>query len=240
VGARSQRWACVGKDAGTTLRERKSKAAALELKRGGVEVAEPASQNRRSLISAITEYSAEVAAQKSHRTAKVYSYALTRFQRSCKKKNLSDVVRSDLMEFISFLRNEGLSDRTVHNGVERILTFLRWCGITGLLSRNDKPKFTAKKVDAYDDTQLAALYAASTDEERLLWQFFVYTGMREGEVAHVYYTDVNHNSKVKTVSVTENLSGVGSRRIRKSVKPRFRIGWPKLLPSVGGGTQATD
>jgi len=202
-GGRRQTWECVGKNPELVLRERKRKSASLELKRSGIQVVEPSDQNKRSLVSAISEYKAEVSAQKSPRTANVYGYALARFQKSCKKRNLGDVARSDIMDFIAFLRKEGLADRTVHNGVERILTFLRWCGITGLLSRNDKPKFTAKKVDAYDENQLEALYVHSTREEKLLWQFFVHTGMREGEVAHVYYTDVNHNSKVKTVSVTE-------------------------------------
>ena len=203
VGATRQHWTCVGKDPDIASRERKRKAATLELRRGGIEVSDPSNENRRLLAVALNEYSTEIAAQKSRKTSLVYGNAIGRFRKSCKKKYLADVSRSDLMEFVTYLRNQGLSDRTVHNELERILTFLRWCGITGLLSASDKPKFTAKKVDAYDEGQLAALYTASTDDERLLWQFFVCSGMREGEVAHVYYTDLNYNARVKTVSVTE-------------------------------------
>ena len=203
VGNSRQGWSLVGKNPEEAVRQQKQMAAMLSLRRSGIAFAEPVKENSRSLLSAITEYSAEIATQKSRRTASVYGLALARFKKCCKKRRLADISRQDLMEFITFLRDEGLSDRSVHNGLERILTFLRWCGITGLLTRNDKPKYTAKKVDAYDDKELADLYSASSQEEKLLWQFFVHTGMREGEVAHVYYSDVNFNSKVKTVSVRE-------------------------------------
>src|SRR5438445_9916652 len=66
---------------------------------------------------------------KSARTAHGYSYTLKQFYQSCRSKTLSEVTKQDLYDFIGYLRREGLGDRTVHNRVGEVVTFLRHFGV---------------------------------------------------------------------------------------------------------------
>ena len=68
------------------------------------------------------------------------------------------------------------------------------------LKRGDWPSYTLEEPEVYEREDLDALFAACVSEERLWFEFFLMTGMREQEVQHVYWRDVNFSAA--TVSVT--------------------------------------
>ena len=107
---------------------------------------------------------------------------LDRFLKRFPDKIIQDVSRKDLLDHMSALKSEGLGDRTISNHVARIQTLLKANGVTGLLAPADKPKYEKKEVRAYHDEELAALFAAASPEEDLLFRFFMSTGFREREV----------------------------------------------------------
>jgi hypothetical protein len=41
------------------------------------------------------------------------------------------------------------------------------------------PRYVEKKVAAYNEVELKKLFGASDDEQRLAYQFFLYSGARE-------------------------------------------------------------
>jgi integrase len=103
------------------------------------------------------------------------------------------------MAFMTCCRDKfGLSRRSIRNAVDLVTFFLTANGVTGLFNKGEKPKFTKKKPERYTPAQLEALYAASHPDEKLLWQFFAKTGMREHEVACAMYSDIGYTSKTKT------------------------------------------
>ena len=67
--------------------------------------------------------------KKSSKTTKGYRYTLQQFYVSTGNLALSKVTTQHLYDFVAYLRCECLSDRTVHNRVGEVVTFLRHFGI---------------------------------------------------------------------------------------------------------------
>jgi integrase/recombinase XerD len=98
------------------------------------------------------------------------------------------------------LREQGLAARTIANRVARISCFLRHHKITGLLEAHEKPRYVEREPKAFNEVDLRALFSVSDDEEELLFRFFLYSGCREQEVAHLTYRDLDFVNKTITVS----------------------------------------
>src|SRR5438445_5049370 len=105
---------------------------------------------------------------------------------------LADIDRKDLLKFSAFLRDvKKQSPRSVYNKFEIVMTFLKAQGIRGLVGKNDWPRFVEEEPEIYEQEELDALFKACDPEERLWFEFFLMTGMREQEVMHAYWSDLN-------------------------------------------------
>jgi len=71
------------------------------------------------------------------------------------------------------------------------MTFLKANGIRGLVGKNDWPRFVEEEPEVYEREELDKLFAACNPQERLSYEFFLMTGMREQEVMHCYWDDIN-------------------------------------------------
>jgi integrase len=88
-------------------------------------------------------------------------------------------------------RRSGDPNRTYFNKVNNVVIFLSARGINRLLKKSEYPKFAEKPVVYYDAEQVKALYAAAkNDEERFTLDYFLKSGVRDGEAAHAEYSDV--------------------------------------------------
>jgi integrase/recombinase XerD len=166
------------------------------------------SKPRIAVADAITEYMSELRAKgRAHKTISAYDLALNRFIKCCPVMHVGEVGRREIMAFMTCCRDKfGLSRRSIRNAVDLVTFFLTANGVTGLFNKGEKPKFTKKKPERYTPGQLEALYAASHPDERLLWQFFAKTGMREHEVACAMYSDIGYTSKTKTIRISDKPS----------------------------------
>ena len=98
----------------------------------------------------------------------------------------------DLLKFCAFLRDEKeQAPRSVYNKFENLMAFLKANGIRGLVGKNDWPRYTEEEPEMYEKEELDKLFAACDAEERLWYEFFLMTGMREQEVMYTYWSDVN-------------------------------------------------
>jgi integrase/recombinase XerD len=160
---------------------------------------------------AVAEYLEETKLTKKPKTHVAYSTALKYFIKSCPKVYVQDVDRKDLLNFAAFLRDEKeQSSRSVYNKFENVMTFLKGQGALkknrkGVLTpagidKNDWPQFTEEEPEIYEKEDLETLFTACNDEERLWYQFFLMTGMREQEVQHTYWTDINLSHATVRVS----------------------------------------
>jgi integrase len=182
----------IGKDAATATARRMQKEAELNAKNNDIEVVLANGNGQRSFGAAVTEYLEETKLTKKAKTHAAYSTALAYFQESCHKLFLHEIERRDLLKFSAFLRDEKeQSPRSIYNKFENIMTFLKAQGIRGLVGKNDWPRFTEEEPEIYEQEELDKLFAACSDEERLWYEFFLMTGMREQEVMYTYWCDIN-------------------------------------------------
>jgi integrase/recombinase XerD len=183
----------VGKDPADASARRLRKEAELNAVNNGVSVVPENGQNgNRSVAVAFAEFLDETKLTKKPKTLAAYSTALAYFVESCHKLNLEEIERRDLLKFSAFLRDEKYqAPRSVYNKFENVMTFLKAQGIRGLAGKNDWPRFTEEEPEIYEQEELKKLFAKCNAEERLWYEFFLMTGMREQEVMYTYWSDVN-------------------------------------------------
>ena len=157
-----------------------------------LEVSNNGQNGHRSVAVAITEFLDETKLTKKAKTYAAYSTALKYFQESCPKLYLEDIERRDLLKFSAFLRDEKeQAPRSVYNKFENVMTFLKAHGVRGFVGKNDWPRFVEVEPEVYEKEELEKLFAVCDVEERLWYEFFLMTGMREQEVMHCSWNDIN-------------------------------------------------
>jgi integrase/recombinase XerD len=190
----------VGKDAQDAGTKRQRKEAELNAVNNGISVLPESGNGQHSLAGTVADYLDEVKLTKKPKTLAAYTTALEYFTESCKKMNLEEIERGDLLKFSAFLRDDkGQSPRSVYNKFENVMTFLKSQGIRGLVDKNDWPRFVEEEPEVYDREELDKLFKACNVEERLWYEFFLMTGMREQEVMHCAWPDVNLSRNTVTI-----------------------------------------
>lgn len=190
----------VGKDAQDAATRRLRKEAELNALNNGVTVLPENGNGRHSVARTVADYLDEIQLTKKPKTLAAYSTALGYFTQSCRKMNLEEIERGDLLKFSAFLRDEKKqSPRSVYNKFENVMTFLKTQGIRGLVDKNDWPRFVEEEPDVYEREELHKLFKACNAEERLWYEFYLMTGMREQEVMHCAWPDVNLTRSTVTV-----------------------------------------
>ena len=191
----------VGKDAVEARNRRDRKQAELIARSHGVEIVTPDQDDRRSISTEIAKYLEEVELTSKPKTLAAYTVALSYFAESCTKMRLEDIERVDMLKFAAFLRDEkDQSPRTCWNKFANVMSFLKSRGRRDFVKKNDWPRFTEEEPEIYEREDLDTLFAACDADERLWFEFFLMTGMREQEVMHLYWSDLN--LKANTVKVT--------------------------------------
>jgi integrase/recombinase XerD len=182
----------VGKDAADASARRLRKEAELNAVNNGVAVVPENGNGHRSVAASVAEYLEETKLSKKPKTFSAYSTALAYFTESCHKQTIEDIDRKDLLKFAAFLRDEKeQAPRSCWNKFNSVMTFLKAQGIRGLTKKNDWPRFTEEEPEMYEEAELEKLFNACDAEERLWYEFFLMTGMREQEVMYTYWSDVN-------------------------------------------------
>jgi integrase/recombinase XerD len=191
----------VGKDPADASARRQRKEAALNAVNNGVAVMPDGQNGHRSVAAAIAEFLDETKLTKKPKTLAAYSTALAYFVESCHKLNLEEIERRDLLKFSAFLRDEKeQAPRSVYNKFENVMTFLKAQRIRGLVGKNDWPRYTEEEPEIYEQEELDKLFAACDSEERLWYEFFLMTGMREQEVMYTNWSDVSFAASTVRVS----------------------------------------
>jgi integrase/recombinase XerD len=191
----------VGKDPADASARRLRKEAELNAVNNGVAVVPDAQSGQRSIAAAVVDFLDETKLTKKPKTLAAYSTALSYFVESCHKLNLEEIDRRDLLKFSAFLRDEKeQAPRSVYNKFENVMTFLKAHGIRGLVGKNDWPRYTEEEPEIYEQEELDKLFAKCDTEERLWYEFFLMTGMREQEVMYTYWSDINFAASTVRVS----------------------------------------
>ena len=182
---------------------RKSKVLAGEL--GQYEPAESEFDNR-TIDDAIEKFLVEVNATKGAATLKAYRSDLRWFRKHCFKQYVSRLTRDDVMALFAAGREEGSNQKTINRRVIVTLTAMRGAGARIELRKGDWPKTIEKKIEIYQPEELEKFFAACSDDERLLFQLFLFTGFRFQEIMTLTWPDINHKDGTISVSPKSDLN----------------------------------
>lgn len=155
-------------------------------------VPEETQERRRTVKAAVSMYLEEIELSKKPKTLSAYSLALQYFTESCHKVYVEDIERIDMLRYAAFLREKkAQAPRSVRNKFADVMTFLKSQEIVGLVKKGDWPKFVQSDVETYEPEELDLFFAICHPDERLWFEFFLMTGMREQEVIFCTWRDVN-------------------------------------------------
>jgi integrase len=181
----------VGEQPGDAVKALAKQKLKLEAQAAGIAVAEPEKANgKRSLKQAVDEFLAEERRTKAKKTHQALKQVLEQFLQVCGRSYLEDIKRNDIMDkFVGALLDQKLADRTIYHRFACLLSFLKANDVK-LVTLKDAPDYVEHDIRVYTHTDVDALFAACTPDERLLFEFFLYTGCREGEVMHAEWGDL--------------------------------------------------
>jgi integrase/recombinase XerD len=189
----------VGKDAGAADAARLKQEQLLANKKHGIKVIE-SEKGSATLTNAAVIYLSEIKLAKKPKTHSAYNTSLTYFLESCKKQTLAEIERGDLLQYRAYLRDvKKLEPRTIWNKFANVMSFLKAQGIRGLATKNDWPRYVEEEPEVYERVDLDKFFAACDSTERLWFEFFLMTGMREQEVMHTTWAEINLNRGAVTV-----------------------------------------
>jgi len=196
----------------------------------GIDVVTNADENKERLTAKVAAYLAEVEANKSQATWRVYRRSTELFLESCKKLSVGDVGHTDMLHFKTYLKRQEFSGRSLYNHFVNIAIFFVWARgeeDTLGLKESDWPEKPERDPEAYTEEEIKLLLetAATTwrgierkkgekkDDRLLLWAF-LNSGMRDGELSHLTYGDIDTKHSLWKVRAKEDhsLKTKGSKR----------------------------
>jgi integrase len=208
-------WQPVGNDAGLAMLEKRKKESELAARMHGllVEDTQPVSAGVKTASGvtvgeAIAKYMAEqVRLNRPPGTTKEYARTLRYFEKSCgSKKPLAEVRKSDLIDYMVFLRGLGtLSERSVSNLLTNVQSFLKENEIRIVIKKNERPKPIIKVPDDYERESLDYLLRFASQDEKDMLTYFLCTGQRESEVTFATWANVNFSTRQCAVTAKPEL-----------------------------------
>jgi integrase/recombinase XerD len=197
-------WEAVGSDLTLALQEQKARQRALDKPAAPDAEITPPKRILRDLVG-------EFLASKQNRDSRHILHVFGQWWGWT--KDPATFHRPEFRAFGKYVASLGLRPRTEYNYLSHVCTFLRATGRvvevanneqsatlkramavvpnTLVLVSSDFPAVNRSTPDYYSDDQIDALFAnASNLWERLMLSCFYYTGVREAEASHLYWTDV--------------------------------------------------
>ena len=121
------------------------------------------------------------------------------------KKYLNEIGRGDILEYRDFRATRVDSPVTLNSEITMIRAFLYWCVEFKGLKENPASKIKPRQVlqkspEVFDDNEIAMLLKHATDAERAVLLCLFFSGMREQEICHLAWEDVDFRKKLLRVS----------------------------------------
>jgi integrase len=107
--------------------------------------------------------------------------------------------RETVLRYHTAMRKRELSERTIANRHDRLRSFFRWCGIDTKFMP-PAPRYEKTLPTIYTSAQTAAILEAADEYMRLAILLGLKLGLRELEIAHAEWSDVNWEKSVFRVS----------------------------------------
>lgn len=116
---------------------------------------------------------------------------LEEFLTYCKRTNVGDVTKMDLLKYAEWLqRYRGRSARTAANKFLRVHQFFKSKGIK-LVTGKDAPKFVEPLPEVYSLAEQEKFLAKCNANQTLIFSVFLKAGLREREMMYLQWGDIN-------------------------------------------------
>jgi integrase/recombinase XerD len=178
------------------------KAIELEANRAGIETVRENVNGRGPTIGeAVASYLKDMEPpQREPKTYMAYRHCLELFSSNCAKRFVLDVKREDVLVFIRKLYELGCGPRTAYNRAVIVSQLLKNNGITKLLSNRDWPEYVEPIRPIYEPDEIQALFRACDEGERVLYLSYLLTGLRDKEIRHLSWRDIDFRTHVVRVT----------------------------------------
>jgi integrase/recombinase XerD len=190
------------KDRAEVVDRARRKALELEANRAGIEtVQEIGSGKGLTVAEAVASYLKDMEPpQREPKTYVAYKYCLELFASTCAKRFVQDVKREDLLAFIRKLYELNCGPRTAYNRAVIVSQLLKANGITKLLRNRDWPEYVEPIRPIYEEEEIQALLNACDGDERILYLCYLLTGVRDKEMRHLTWGDIDFRTHVIRVT----------------------------------------
>lgn len=190
------------KDCAEVLDRARRKALELEANRAGIETVSGNGNGRGPTVAeAVAAYLKDMEPpQREPKTYAAYRYCLELFSNNCAKRYVQDVKREDVLAFIRKLYELKCGPRTAYNRAVIVSQLLKTHGITKLLSNRDWPEYVEPIRPIYEDEEIQSLLKACKEKERVLYLCYLLTGLRDREMRHLTWRDIDFRTQVVRVT----------------------------------------
>jgi integrase len=159
--------------------------------------------------------------------ATVYAYtrAVEQFRDCCQVAYLDELKgnRKAILTFIQWIRDNtptktgGQRNGTIRARLQFLSVFFLRNGIPNPLPKKEWPKVDEKEIQAFTVEEINKILSKATVDEYDLIQFLLFTGFRDDEAAHTFYSDVDFRNETVNISNKPALGfTVKNRKQRKS------------------------
>ena len=191
------------------LESQKRKRHELEGRHLGLPGFEKASEQPKNppLHIVVSDYLDPVETLKKPNTLRKYRAVLERFaEYFTNRSNVQDISAEDLNRFIvDLMKNQPMAANTVIHNVIIIAQFLKRQGRPNITRELQLPERITSLPCEYGEQDLARFFGVCNDKERVLFSTFLMTGLREQEVAHFVWSDINFDLRVVRVTAKPSL-----------------------------------
>jgi integrase len=193
----------VGQNFAEAVTALRNKQVAREYEKHGLDVPEQmANPEGRAVISeSVAAWISELKTlDKAPATVYAYSQAANQFLAVCLgagKRFMDQIDRAAVLAYVTWMRENvkqragGDPNGTIRARLQFLSVFLLAHGIANPLPKKDWPKVAQKEVLAFTTEEVNQILSKATSDETDLIQFFLFSGFRDDEVAHVFYTDID-------------------------------------------------
>jgi integrase len=201
VGGRRKREAGGG-TATEALEVARRRKHALEGRALGLTDADEEEAKRTAVHVAVKHYLESVEALKKPNTLRKYRAVLGRFVEFLPPNaDPRKVTRDDLTDFMVALKNKyKLDNNTVIHQMIIVAQFLKRYGKGGATKNLGLPERVISIPREYGDADLDRFFSACSPAEGALYSTFLFTGFREQEVVHLFWSDVHF--AINTITAT--------------------------------------
>jgi integrase len=157
----------------------------------GVRIEEGAPR-RKALLAEFRNFIEDVENRGKMEAAQVYGLAGREFLACVGKVFVDELTRDDLTKYQRKLRDDGYSDRTIHNRHANVCAFLHWLGLDVKKLAPQRPQFEQAVPEAYTLEEMKALFAAVKDPRlALTYEIMLKCGLREQEAMYLEWTSID-------------------------------------------------